>query len=120
LPRLWGGGWRSWLVYIGDEDVAGEVLHVYAVSTMRGRKTMPSQSIGTVGWCWAATWASASGLLLGCGFELGIGLLGGLRRGLLRLVSFLSFSPFYFYFLFSICPFEFIFEFCFICRCFIC
>jgi hypothetical protein len=26
-PRLWSGGWRPWLVLIGDEDVAGEVGH---------------------------------------------------------------------------------------------
>jgi hypothetical protein len=49
LYALLNGSLASVLVLIDNGEVAGEVLHVYTVSTMRRRKTTPLLRIGTVG-----------------------------------------------------------------------
>jgi hypothetical protein len=90
-PQAWS--LASALVLIDYGEVAGEVLHVYAVSTMRRRKTMPSQWIDTVGWCWASAWASAG---LWC--WAAPWLLGQVSPGRFSLLFYFMFYIFYFQF----------------------
>jgi hypothetical protein len=105
VTRFLACAWSPGLAFIDDEDVAGELDHVFAVSTMRRRKTMPSP-VNRYG---GLLWVLAIGLVLGCLMGCTAGLVRAVLAwfGLVGQVSQLSLSFFYlfsfFYLIFYFC-----------------